>query len=216
MKGTYQLTLHLIFFPPKITIKKLCIWNRQVNASWDFRFRLKLFASSQKKVYEDISALQMKGRWESNINVCFQFRYSQKWNCVASLFPKQNYNVLSPNFHIHVSVSDLCIPRIGLPFLLHSQIHRNWERRRTVSFLGIHKSDFRYNVESVYCLVVSSKKHVANIGWRHAVLLSPGGKKLLPFHLLAVRWQLAALGQTIDQRLSFSVVLELLRTKGAV
>jgi hypothetical protein len=25
------------------------------------------------------------------------------------------YNVLSPNFHIHVSVSDLYIPRIGLP-----------------------------------------------------------------------------------------------------
>ncbi len=33
--------------------------------------------------------------------------YSQKWNCTLSLFTKQNYNVLSPNFHIHVSVSDL-------------------------------------------------------------------------------------------------------------
>jgi hypothetical protein len=32
--------------------------------------------------------------------------------------PKQNYNILSPNFHIHVSVSDLYIPRIGLPILL--------------------------------------------------------------------------------------------------
>ncbi len=40
----------------------------------------------------------------------------QKWNCAASLFPKQNYNFLSPNFHIHVSVSDLYIPRIGLLF----------------------------------------------------------------------------------------------------
>ncbi len=36
-------------------------------------------------------------------------------NCEASLFPKQNYNVLSPNFHIHVSVSGLYIPKIGLP-----------------------------------------------------------------------------------------------------
>jgi hypothetical protein len=35
-----------------------------------------------------------------------------------SLFPKQNVNVLSPNFHIHVSVSDIYIPRIGLPILL--------------------------------------------------------------------------------------------------
>jgi hypothetical protein len=34
------------------------------------------------------------------------------------LFPKENYIVLSPNFHIHVSVSDLYIPRIGLPILL--------------------------------------------------------------------------------------------------
>ncbi len=28
-----------------------------------------------------LSALQMKGRWESNINVWFPFMYSQKWNC---------------------------------------------------------------------------------------------------------------------------------------
>ncbi len=27
------------------------------------------------------------------------------------LFPNQNYNVISPYFHIHVSVSDLYIPR---------------------------------------------------------------------------------------------------------
>ncbi len=40
--------------------------------------------------------------------------------------PKQNYNVLSPNFHIQVYVSDEC---------------RNWERGRTVLFLGIQKSD---------------------------------------------------------------------------
>ncbi len=35
-------------------------------------------------------------------------------NCAALLFPKQNYNVLSTNFHSHVPVSDLYIPRIGL------------------------------------------------------------------------------------------------------
>ena len=33
----------------------------------------------------------------------------QKWNCAASLFPKQNYNVLSPNPHTHM---------IGLSILL--------------------------------------------------------------------------------------------------
>ncbi len=33
-------------------------------------------------------------------------------------FQKQNYYVLSPDFHIHVPLSDLCILRIGLPILL--------------------------------------------------------------------------------------------------
>ncbi len=76
--------------------------------------------------------LQKKGRWESNIYFWFRFMYSQKWNwhCAASLFPKQKYNDLSPNFHIHVcvSVSDLCIPRIGLPILLQPNgADRSWE-----------------------------------------------------------------------------------------
>jgi hypothetical protein len=34
------------------------------------------------------------------------------------LFPKQNYIVLSAIFHIHIFVSDLYIPRIGLLILL--------------------------------------------------------------------------------------------------
>jgi hypothetical protein len=47
-----------------------------------------------------------------------QLMYSQKLNCADSLFTKHNYTVLSPNFHIQVSVSNLYIPRIGLPILL--------------------------------------------------------------------------------------------------
>ncbi len=69
------------------------------------------------------NTLQMKSRWESNINVWFRIMYSQKWNCSALLFPKQNYNVLFPNFHIHVSVSDLYLPMIGLPILLQPTRH---------------------------------------------------------------------------------------------
>ncbi len=38
--------------------------------------------------------------------------------CAASLFPKQNYNVLSPNYTIHISVRDLYISRLGLSILL--------------------------------------------------------------------------------------------------
>ncbi len=34
------------------------------------------------------------------------------------IFPKKEYRGLSPNFHIHVSVSELYIPTMELPFLL--------------------------------------------------------------------------------------------------
>ncbi len=34
------------------------------------------------------------------------------------LFPKQNYNVLSPRSYTHISVRDLYISRIGLPIPL--------------------------------------------------------------------------------------------------
>ncbi len=34
------------------------------------------------------------------------------------IFPEKELCGLRPNFHIHVSVSDLCIPTIGLPILL--------------------------------------------------------------------------------------------------
>jgi hypothetical protein len=34
------------------------------------------------------------------------------------LFPKQNYNVLSPSSYTHISLRDLYISRIGLPILL--------------------------------------------------------------------------------------------------
>jgi hypothetical protein len=34
------------------------------------------------------------------------------------IFPEKEYRGLSPNSHIHVSVSDLYIPTIGLPILL--------------------------------------------------------------------------------------------------
>ncbi len=103
----------------------------------------------------------MNGRWESNINVWFPFMYSQKWNCAASLFPTQNYNVLSPNSYTQISLRDLYISRIGLLILLqpnmldrsweyinHSQTYecRNWDRGRTIPFLGIHKLDFWYRV----------------------------------------------------------------------
>ncbi len=37
---------------------------------------------------------------------------------LKQIFPGKESRGVSPNFHIHVSVSDLYIPRIGLPILL--------------------------------------------------------------------------------------------------
>ncbi len=37
---------------------------------------------------------------------------------LKQIFPEKEYRGLSPNFHIHVSVSEMCIPTIGLPVLL--------------------------------------------------------------------------------------------------
>jgi hypothetical protein len=43
------------------------------------------------------------------------------------LFPKQNYNVLSPSSYTHISVKDLYISRIGLPILLQENMWTNPE-----------------------------------------------------------------------------------------
>ncbi len=105
---------------------------------------------------------QMKGWYISSIDVWFQFMYSQKWNCPAFLFPKQNCNVLSPNFHIHVSVCDLYIPRISLPILMQlnrqtdrSRIHecRNWEGGHAVSFLGIQQLNPLLNPDKTVAII---------------------------------------------------------------
>jgi hypothetical protein len=70
---------------------------------------------------------------------------------------------LIPNFHIHVSVSDLYIPRIephilqggpivGINKSLTDTVHEcgNEERGRVVSFLTIHKSDLPCSVYLCY------------------------------------------------------------------
>ncbi len=88
----------------------------------------------------------------SGSNLCIH-RNETAWPCY---FGNRIINVLSPSFQIHVSVSDLYIPRIGLPILMQpnrrirsilgiinrAQIHdcRNWERGRAVPFLGIQEN----------------------------------------------------------------------------
>jgi hypothetical protein len=50
---------------------------------------------------------------------------------LKQIFPEKEYRGLSPNFHIHVSMSKLYIPTMGLPVLL-EEICRQ--------ILGIYKS----------------------------------------------------------------------------
>ncbi len=72
------------------------------------------------------------------------------------VFPKQNYNILPPNFHIHAPVRDLYIPSIGLPILLQPKrqinpgnIYMNVGIRNEAAQFHLHKSDFWYSVQSL-------------------------------------------------------------------
>ncbi len=61
------------------------------------------------------------GGWEGcQAEWSFPVRTLQRQNTEISkqIFPEKEYWGLSPNFHIHASVSDLYIPTIGLPILL--------------------------------------------------------------------------------------------------
>ncbi len=109
--------LKLLYFysPIKERLEKSQIEASTMPLTWPCKNYL---CCSKVGYYLRCHTLQMKGRWESNINFWFWFMYSKKWNCTTLLFPKQNDNVLSLNFHINVSVSVLYIPRIRRLFLL--------------------------------------------------------------------------------------------------
>ena len=71
-----------------------------------------------KIIMSMLSTLQMKSWWQSNINVWFLFMYSQKWNCAASLFPRENYNVQSTIFPGSFCCSQICGQILGIYNLL--------------------------------------------------------------------------------------------------
>jgi hypothetical protein len=56
----------------------------------------------------------------SGASVRFSASARQRQNAenLKQIFPEKEYWGLSPNFHIHVSVSELYIPTMGLPVLL--------------------------------------------------------------------------------------------------
>jgi hypothetical protein len=76
------------------------------------------------------------------------------------IFPEMEYRGLIPNFHIHVCVRELYIPRIGLPILLQEicgpilGLYKsltekwmwNWDWGRAIPRKGMHKRDCRCSV----------------------------------------------------------------------
>ncbi len=110
-------------------------------------------------------------RWPITVHLllhCRYFGFIQHCNeNPIYVFPEKKLHGLSHNFHIHVSVSDYIFPRsvhifscsrIGRPlaqsweYMNRSQTHEcgNWDWGRTIPFLGIVVSNFRYCVFVVY------------------------------------------------------------------
>ncbi len=101
--------------------------------------------------------LQMKGRWESNINVWFPFMYSQKWSCFF-----QNRIVMFRLQFLHSYICERFIyfrDRSAYPaagkyvdqsweYINCSQTREcgNWDWGRAIPRKGIHKWDFPCSV----------------------------------------------------------------------
>ncbi len=104
------------------------------------------------------STLQMKGRWQSNINVWFSFMYYHKWNCYFQnriiMFSLQDPTLIyiCKRF-IYVqdrsaySAAGKYVDR-SWEYINRSQIHecRNWDWGRAIPRKGIHNGYFLCSV----------------------------------------------------------------------
>jgi hypothetical protein len=106
-------------------------------------------------------ALQMKSRWESNLNVWFSFMYSQKRNCyfqnriIMFCLPVPTLIYLWDIFKFPGSVCLFCCREICGPIL---RIYKsltdkcecgNWNLGRAIPRKGIHKWDFPCSAEDI-------------------------------------------------------------------
>jgi hypothetical protein len=57
----------------------------------------------------------MQAGWSPKVPHALQRQNAEN---LKQIFPEKEYRGLSPDFHIHVSVSELYIPMMGLPVLL--------------------------------------------------------------------------------------------------
>jgi hypothetical protein len=70
-----------------------------------------LMPESGRKVPLRKDKTTLNKRWEGTLQ-------GQKAEKLKQIFPEKEYRGLSPNFHIHFTVSELYISTMGLPFLL--------------------------------------------------------------------------------------------------
>ncbi len=100
--------------------------------------------------------------WHSNQRLAHDSAALQRQNAknLKQIFPEKEYRGLSPNYQIHVSVSELYIPTLGLPFLLEdrsweyincSQTHGcgNWGWGRAIPRKGIYKRNCRCSAGNI-------------------------------------------------------------------
>ncbi len=116
------------------------------------------------KYYCSVTTLQIKGRWESNINVWFLFMYSQKWSCY---FQNRIIMFCLPIPYTHIIESYICERFIyfqdrsafsaagkyvdrSREYKNRSQTHEcgNWDWGQAIHRKGIHKWDFPCSVET--------------------------------------------------------------------
>ncbi len=107
------------------------------------------------------ATLQMKGQWESNINVWFQFMYSQKWNCyfqnriVMFCLPVPKLIYLREIYIFQRLVCLFCCKEIcGLILGIYKSLTYTWMwklgLRLRNSRKGIHKWDFPCSAQCIY------------------------------------------------------------------
>jgi hypothetical protein len=74
---------------------------------------------------------------------------------LKQIFPEKEYRGLSPNFHIHVSVNELYISTMGLPFLLEEICGPQFPEKEYINGIAV----------AVYQLLYSTV-HILNVETR--------------------------------------------------
>ncbi len=125
------------------------------------------------------TALQMKGQWESNINVWFSFVYSHKWNCyfqnriimfsqpVPTLIYLWEFYIF-PGYVCLFCCRKICGPILGIINRSQTNESGNWDWGRAIPRKGIHKWYFSCSVQRQGCLVLCrTQRRIYAVSFHH-------------------------------------------------